>query len=159
MMRIIGQTLVKKDFKEICGRRIKTVGGYERLRREVEGKAYIDGKLDALQLLQLKIDLLNEKYDLEKLKEQSLTVNFPAVILVLSVVLGVIGSKWIANEILTEAPGVSAFIVIMLTFLVWIVLRGKKILDIRSANLLFFNTIEKILDRAIDRENEKISEY
>jgi hypothetical protein len=125
----------------------------------VEGKAYVAGKLDALKLLQLKIDLLNEKYDLEKLKDQSLTVNFPAVILVLSVVLGVIGSKWIATEILTEAPRVSAFIVIMLTFLVWIVLRGKKILDIRSANLLFFNTIEKILDRAIDRENEKISEY
>lgn len=126
-MYIISKTLVKKDFKEIGWRQIKTVEDYERLRREVEGKAYVDGKLNALQLLQLKVDLDNERYDLEKLKEQSLTINLPAVIMILSVILGVIGSKCIDAGILIGISGKALFIAIMMLFLVLTVIRAKHI--------------------------------
>lgn len=156
MMRIFGKTLTKKDFKEIGWRQIKTVEDYELLRREVEGKAYIDGKLDALQLLQLKVDLDNEKYDLEKLKEQSLTINLPAVIMILSVILGVIGSKCIDTGILIGVSGRALFIAIMMLFLVLTVLRARYISGIRNGNLLFYDNISKIIDRAVAFENEKI---
>jgi len=155
-MYIISKTLVKKDFKEIGWRQIKTVEDYERLRREVEGKAYVDGKLNALQLLQLKVDLDNERYDLEKLKEQSLTINLPAVIMILSVILGVIGSKCIDAGILIGISGKALFIAIMMLFLVLTVIRAKHISDIRNGNLLFYDNISKILDRAVAFENEKI---
>lgn len=103
----------------------------------------------------MQIDLQNEIEAMEYAKEQSLSINLLCAIMVPSVALGVLASYLLGVNKCGVLDTVLVLI-LLLVFLYILVERSCDILKVRRKNLLFRNTIKKILERVILREYKKI---
>ena len=145
---------IESDFHGIRYRIIENVEEYEVLRKEVEGKATVNGKLDYYMLLDLEIDIQDRIEKFEHAKEKTLSINLPCAIMVPSVILSAFASDLLTYDVWGIFGAIVLFAILIL-FLRILVNDSYEILQVRRNNLLFHNTIKKIIDRAIAIENEK----
>lgn len=142
-----------RKFLDISCEVVENAEQYETLRRKVEDKVTVEGKLDYYKMLDMQVNIQNEIEKLEHQKDISMSVNLPCATILPGGTLGVLASYFLLDNSWSVCDAIK-FIAVLMLFLFLLISISRNILKVRRKNLLFYNTIKKILDRAIEREQK-----